>query len=261
MGGRVDGPHRRRLHAVGVDGRAHAVQPGSRRDREGSSRPRDRRAGRTDGDRDRRDGHSVQAAQSQPRSRGLVAARAGRQAPLQRMGTRGAAATPDDRLDHRAGRTDSARQQRRCRSGARVGRHVSLPRARDHDGHIPERPRARRPRSAAVGAGGRASVERSGRVDQVARLHVGTTEDRHAAASRSQIDRLLALRARARRRPARRVLVHDRSGSIARRSTVISCTRPIACTSSFAATSTRRPSSTGRSAASALATVRRSRTR
>ena len=46
----------------------------------GPPRPRDRRARRPDGPGDRRDRHSVQAAQPQPRPGGVVAARAGGQA-------------------------------------------------------------------------------------------------------------------------------------------------------------------------------------
>ena len=79
---------RRALHAVDGHGRAHAVQSGDRRHGEGSSRSRDRRARRPDGPRDRCDRHSVQAAQSQPRPGGLVAARAGGQEGLRRVGAR-----------------------------------------------------------------------------------------------------------------------------------------------------------------------------
>ena len=77
---------RRPLHAVDRHRRAHAVQSGDRRHRQGPSRARDRRARRADGPRDRRDRHSVQAAQSQPRAGGLVAARAGRQEGLRPAG-------------------------------------------------------------------------------------------------------------------------------------------------------------------------------
>ena len=66
--------------------RAHAVQSGGRRHREGPSGSRDRRARRPDGPRDRRHRHPVQAAQSQPRAGGLVAARAGGQEGLRRLG-------------------------------------------------------------------------------------------------------------------------------------------------------------------------------
>ncbi len=82
LGGGAARPPRRDLHAVGRHDRPHAVQSGRRRNREGASRPRDRRAGRPDGTRDRRHGHPVQAAQPEPRPGGVVAARAGRQAPL-----------------------------------------------------------------------------------------------------------------------------------------------------------------------------------
>ena len=122
VGGGADGPQRRDLHAVGSDGRAHAVQPGGRRHGEGSSGSRDRRARRLDGHGDRRDRHPVQAAQSQPRSRSLVAARAGGQAPLQRVGPPRAARGAGHRLDHRPRRTDSDRQRGRHRAGARERR-------------------------------------------------------------------------------------------------------------------------------------------
>lgn len=68
VGGGAHGTFGRDLHAVGCDRRAHAVQSGRRWDRQGAPRPRDRRARRFDGPRDRRDGNPVQAAQSKPRS-------------------------------------------------------------------------------------------------------------------------------------------------------------------------------------------------
>ena len=83
------------VHAVGRDGRAHAVQSGDWRHGEGPSRPRDRRARRADGPRDRRDGDSVQAAQPEPWTRGVVAARAGGQARVRPLGARGAASEPN----------------------------------------------------------------------------------------------------------------------------------------------------------------------
>ena len=73
------GCSRRPVHAFRRHRRADAVQSGNWRHREGPSRTRDRRAGRADGARDRRHRDSVQAAQSQPRTGGVVAARAGGQ--------------------------------------------------------------------------------------------------------------------------------------------------------------------------------------
>ena len=80
VGRGAHGARRRDLHAVDGHGRAHAVQSGDRRHGEGTPRSRDRRARRPDGARDRRDRHPVQAAEPQPRSGGVVAARAGGQA-------------------------------------------------------------------------------------------------------------------------------------------------------------------------------------
>ena len=102
------GRARRPLHAVAGHGGAHAVQSGDRRHGEGTSRSRDRRARRPDGPRDRRDGHSVQAAQSQPRTGGLVAARAGGQARATARGcARRLSARAEHRVDLRPGRPRS----------------------------------------------------------------------------------------------------------------------------------------------------------
>ena len=187
MGGGADGPQRRDLHAVRRDRGAHAVQSGDRRHGEGTPGPRDRRARRADGARDRRDRDPVQAAEPQPRTGGLVAARPGGQAPLQRSGCSDALGRSRASPGSSAAPVGSSSRRRRCRRArARERRDYSLPRAGRHDRHVPQRTRARRPRSATVGARRRTAVARSRGVDQVDRLRVGAAEDRHAAAPRSQ---------------------------------------------------------------------------
>ena len=102
---------RRDLYPVDGHHRPHAVQSGDRRNREGPPCPRDRRARRPDGAGDRRHRHPVQAAQSQPRAGGLVAARPGRQARLRRVGSRRALERePNIYVDRRPGRPDSCRR-------------------------------------------------------------------------------------------------------------------------------------------------------
>ena len=73
------------------------------------------------GARDRRDRHSVQAAQSQPRPGRLVAARAGGQEVVRRVGEGRARSRAEHRVDHRPRRTHSrrARSRRRARDGRR----------------------------------------------------------------------------------------------------------------------------------------------
>ena len=125
------------VHAVGRDRRADAVQSGDRRHREGPPGSRDRRARRPDGPRDRRDGHPVQAAQPQPRAGGLVAARAGRQARVRRVGARGAVGRSPNitwlfgaparilrrrRSRHRPGVRGRRRRRRARRSSSRPAR-------------------------------------------------------------------------------------------------------------------------------------------
>ena len=71
-------------------------------------------------------GDPVQAAEPQPRARGLVAARAGRQARLRRVGARGARARAEHHLDHRQRRPDSRRRTAtspasRSRTATRIG--------------------------------------------------------------------------------------------------------------------------------------------
>ena len=140
--------------------RAHAVQSGDRRHRQGPSGPRDRRARRADGPRDRRDRHPVQAAQPQPRARGLVAAGAGRQAAST---ARGCATTLEARAEHRL---DLRQGRPRFSSSADGSTGLALedgdascvPRARRHDRHVPERPGSHRPRAASGGPRRRAAV-------------------------------------------------------------------------------------------------------
>ena len=83
---------------------------------QGPSRSRDRCAGRRDGSRHRCDRDPVQAAEPQPRPRGVVAARAGRQAGLRRVGAGARSSGAEHRVDLRKGRP-------RCSSstGAIVG--------------------------------------------------------------------------------------------------------------------------------------------
>ena len=156
-------------------------------------------------------GHSVQAAQSQPRAGRVVTARAGRQATLQRVGAPRAARGAAHHVDHRPRRPACS-----STAGASVGSrsraaNVSVPLAGADDRHVPQRSRARRARSAAIGPRRRATIARSCGIDQVDRIHLGAFEDRHAAATRSTVDRFLWLRCRAWRRSAGSVLVHDRS--------------------------------------------------
>ena len=90
VGGGAAGPQRRDLHAQSRNRRAHALQSRGWRHGEGTSGPRDRCAGRIDGSRNRRYGHTIQAAQSLARAGGVVAEGAGRQAALRRSGSGGA---------------------------------------------------------------------------------------------------------------------------------------------------------------------------
>ncbi len=133
------GRARRRLHAVGRHGRAHAVQPGGRRHRQGPSRAGDRCPRRLDGARHRRDRHSVQAAQSEPRPCRVVAARAGGQEGLRPLGEDRARRRTEHRMDRRESGTRSRGE--RARRGPRHGRRrrVRVSRAGGDDGDIPER--------------------------------------------------------------------------------------------------------------------------
>ena len=180
---------------------------------------------------------------------------------LQRVGARGARARAEHLLDRRQGGPHPRRGRPRRRAGDGRRRHLSLRRAGGDDRHVPQRPGARRARSAAVGARRRAAVARPRRVAEVVRLFLGPAQDRHSAAPPPAQHRFLAVRRGARRRSAGALLVSERRASIVRRSPVISSTRPTACTRWCASTSRNRRSSTGRSPASARATARRSRTR
>ena len=242
---RASGSARCRRDTVG----AHAVQSRGRRHGEGPSRSRDRRARRPDGPRDRRDRHSVQAAQSQPRSGGLVAARAGRQEGLRRTGcARRSSAEPNiEWMIGRAGRmlVEHGRVVGLAHGGRR---RVRLRGAGRHDRHVPERPDPHRSRAASGRPGRRAAVARAGRIAEVVRLRVGPAEDRHAAAARSREHRLRRARSRdgtfaveSGRRSAGAVLVPDRRDRARRRSTATCCTRTIASATSCARTSTRSP--------------------
>ena len=97
-------------------------------------------------------------------------------------------------VDFREGRPDSRRARPRRRARARRRPAVRVRRARHHDRHFSEWPRARRSRAAAGGTRERATVARACRVAQVVRVHVGPIEDRHSPASRSALDRFRSLR-------------------------------------------------------------------
>ena len=211
MGRGAHGPERGDLHAVGVDGRTHALQSRGGRHRERASRSRDRRARRSDGNCDRRDRDSVQAAEPKSRPGRVVTAGPGRQTPLQRVGAPRARPGTEHRMDRWSRRPHPGRQRRRCRARARERRNVQLPRTGRDDRDVSERAGSHRPRAAAIGASGRAAIARAGGVDQVHRLHVGAPQDRDAAEARSSKHRFLGVRTGARRRPAGAVLVYDRS--------------------------------------------------
>ena len=128
--------------------------PGGWWNGEGSSRSGDRRARRVDGTCHRRDRHSVQTAQPQPRSGGVVTAGTSRQAGLQRMGGVDSRRAAGHLVDHRQGRQHPHRRRprRRARAGDRRALQVRLADC-DHR-HVPQWPRARGPRSAPGRTGG-----------------------------------------------------------------------------------------------------------
>ena len=194
------------LHALGRHRGAHALQSRRRRDGQGTSRSRDRRAGRAHGSRHRCDGYSVQASEPQPWSRRVVTARAGGQEGLQRLGPLGAGVRTEHRVAVRQGGPDSdrARPGRRAGDGGRRSRDVFRAR-RDHR-NIPERAGAHRAGAASRGPGDGTAVARSGRVDQGHWIRVRTPQDRHAATTRSREHRLRTSRRgrNVRRRTGRR---------------------------------------------------------
>ena len=130
------------------------------------------------GARDRRDGHPVQDAQSQPRSGRLVAARAGRQAALRRLDARSARREPNITwIPRRAGRI--VRRRRARWAGVRGRRRARVRAPRRHDRHVPERARSRRRRAAPAGRARRAADARAGRLARafgfdMGRLKTGT---------------------------------------------------------------------------------------
>ena len=138
----------RPVHAVDRYGRAHAVQPGDRRHGEGASGPRDRCARRVDGPGDRRDRHSIQAAQPEPRPRGVVAARAGGQEDLRALGEGRARRGSKHRMADRQGRARARRARPRARARDGRRRRVRLRLARRDDRHVSQRPRPHRARAA-----------------------------------------------------------------------------------------------------------------
>ena len=255
---------RRAVHAVARDGGADAVQSGDRRHGEGPSRPRDRRAGRTDGPRHRRDRHPVQAAQSQPRAGGVVAARAGGQAALRRMGAR-ARSRREPNITWLFRRAGPDSDDGRPRHGPRVRgrRRGDVRRARRHDRHVPQRARAHRRRAAAGGPRRRAADARAGRVAARLRLRDGPAQDRHAAAARSAHASISrdSPKSAATIRSCRSRFV-ERPIDARRRSPATSLhTTDARARRSCARTSADRRSTTARSTASARDIARRSKTR
>ena len=261
MGRGPHGPRRRDLHALDRHRRAHAVQSGDRRNGEGPPRSRDRRARRSDGARDRRDGHPVQAAQSQPRPGGLVATRAGRQARLRRVGSRGALGGAEHLVDHRARRSDSRRRTAvsavsRSRTATPIAAmRWSSPPARFSTGWFTSgrcsRPsgRADEPPSRDLAESLKSFGFRWGR------LKTGTPPRLH----RRSIDFSRFVEERGDDPPVPfSFKTRDRTGP---RSPATSFTRPSASTSSFAITSANRRSTTARFLASVRVTARRSKTR
>ena len=241
--------------------RAHAVQSGDWRHREGASRPGDRRAGRADGPGDRCHGDPVQAAQSQSRPGGLVAARPGRQAPLQRVGARrsarsaastGSSAKPE-RIVIDAGRVTGLELEER--------RLVRLRRTGGHDRDVSQRPGPCRARTAAVRPRRRAAVARARRIAEELRLPVGPAEDRHAApAGSARASTSRRFERAARRRAAGAVLVH--LGPIIRAADrMLPAAHDAAVHELVRANIDSLPSTTARFRGSGRATARRSKTR
>ena len=193
------------LHAVARHHRAHAVQSGDRRHREGAPRPRDRRAWRADGACDRRDRHPVQAAESEPGAGRLVA-----RARRPTSGVYGAwvRARSRARAEHlvacRQGRTDSDDRTAGSPGFAMEdGDDPPLRCAGRHHRDVSQRADSRRARAAAGGSRGRTAVARPGGVAEVARIRMGPPEDGHAAPPASPQHRLFAFRSGARRRATR----------------------------------------------------------
>ena len=165
-------------------GRADAVQSGDRRHGQGPSRSRDRCARRIDGPRDRRDGHPVQAAESEPRSGGVVAARAGGQAGYGAWMRDALSSQPGISGSH-ARRSGPGRTAGVCPDwSSRTASAVAAGPRRD-DRHVPERTRARRRRAATGRARQRTAERTSCRVAAVVRVEHGTSQDRHSTAARS----------------------------------------------------------------------------
>ena len=262
VGRGAHGPKRGDLHAVGGDGRAHALQPGGGRHGEGTPGSRDRRARRLDGPR-----RSTRLASSSSCSIAVA------DRPCGRRARRPTSAATASGCTARSTRSRTSRGSSAAPAGIQVdsggvtglalesGEHVSLPRARRDDGHVSQWAGARGPRAAAVGPRWRAAIARPCGVDQVDRIHVGAAEDRDAAAARSPQHRLLGVRAERGDDPP--VPFSFTTERIERDQ--IECS-PAAherrgCTIWCGSTSASRRSSTVRSAALVRATARRSRTR
>ena len=240
---------------------AHAVQSCDRRDGKGSPRSGDRRARRPDGEGDRRDRDPVQAAQSQPRSGGVVAARPGGQERYSAWVREALSGSPDIDWIFRPGGTDprrtptafagwsSGRQRVTCRS-------LVVTTGTFLNGLVHIGPEQR-----PVGPGRRAALPRSGRIPQELWLQVGPAQDGDAAAAAigDSIDF------------SRFEVEHGDDPPVPFSFETDAIDRPQidchllytndACTTSCARTSTSRRSSTARSPGSVRATARRSKTR
>ncbi len=149
------------------------------------------------GARHRRDRHPVQGAQSQPRPRRVVAARAGRQEALRRGGcsprcaqnrtSNGFSEGPAGFSSNTAASSGSrSKTARGTRADALVITTGTFLNGLVHVG----------PEQRPAGRAERAAVARARRIAEVVRLHVGPIEDRHSPASRSALDRFRSLRRR-----------------------------------------------------------------
>ena len=139
------------------------------------------------GARDRRDRYSVQAAQSQPRPGGLVAARAGGQEDLRRLGESRARARTEHRMVDRPRRPDLSSSMVaspgwRWRTATRYGCRALVVTT----GTFLNGLDSHRTGAASGWSGRRAAVARSGRVAEIVRLRVGPTEDRNPSAAGSR---------------------------------------------------------------------------
>ena len=177
-----------------------ALQPGHWRHGQGPPGPRDRRPGRADGLRDRRDRNPVQTAQPQPRASGLVTAGSSRQTGVRTLGTGSADRATERHVALQARRADPHGSGPGHRAGIRGRRRRLLPIARGHHRHVSERPDSHRRRAASGRPGRRATDTTTRGVAGRIRFRNGPAEDRHPATATQAQHRLLALRRTTRRR-------------------------------------------------------------